>query len=324
MNVSGNVTFYMGDRTNIQNEAENIKAEEVRNKRLEKGSLFIGDMNKDLFSNEILEKKKEARKKAMKVVGDAWESDRQIDNDLQERRDLISALDQENKEAQSQINELNQRQEELMQKFGITEDSQEQKDLELLRREKQMLTGEGESLSREELKYVWKLKAEGLTEYQQRQLALDGEKDHFQTIIDKNNQTIVEENAIIRGIRLERLKHHTMVDAQKQADDILDAASKEVIGILMEEAKEHVDKESEENQEKAEALEEKKEEMNEFIESQQEKREETEEILEEVPVEEILSMSQLKDEVKQEVKKIVSEMKLVAEDIKGAMVDKSL
>ena len=42
--------------------------------------------------------------------------------------------------AQTRINEINQRQEALKEEYGITEDSQEQKDLELLRREKQMLT----------------------------------------------------------------------------------------------------------------------------------------------------------------------------------------
>ena len=43
-----------------------------------------------------------------------------------------------------------------------------------------------------------------------------------------------------------------------------------------------------------------------------------------VTLEEMLHMGQLKDEIKQEIKSIVSEMKLVAEDIKGAMVDKSV
>ena len=96
------------------------------------------------------------------------------------------------------------------------------------------------------------------------------------------------------------------------------------MGMLMEEAKEYVDEKSEENQEKAEKLEEKQEQMEEFIEAQKEKQDETEEIWEEIPVEEILDMGQLKDEVKQEVKKIINNMNLVVEDIKGAMVDESL
>ena len=38
----------------------------------------------------------------------------------------------------------------------------------------------------------------------------------------------------------------------------------------------------------------------------------------------MVELDQLKDEVKQEVQKIVNDMKLVVEDIKGAMVDKTL
>ena len=41
-------------------------------------------------------------------------------------------------------------------------------------------------------------------------------------------------------------------------------------------------------------------------------------------MEELVHMGQLKDEIKQEIKNIVSEMKLVAEDLKGAMVDESV
>ena len=115
-----------------------------------------------------------------------------------------------------------------------------------------------------------------------------------------------------------------MVKARKEAEAILDAASKEIIGMIMEEAKDTIDEESKENQEKAEKLEEIQEEKEAFIEEQKEKREETEELLENMPMEEMLDMGQLKDEIKQEIKNIVSEMKLVAEDIKGALVDESV
>ena len=132
------------------------------------------------------------------------------------------------------------------------------------------------------------------------------------------------ENAIIRGVKLERLKSAPMVKAQNEADAILDAASKEVIGMIMEEAKDTMDEKSKEEQEKAEKLEERREEQEAFIEKQKEKRKETEELLENMPMEELVHMGQLKDEIKQEIKNIVSEMKLVAEDIKGALVDESV
>ena len=142
--------------------------------------------------------------------------------------------------------------------------------------------------------------------------------------IDKNKEEMLVENAIIRGVKLERLKSAPMVKAQNEADAILDAASKEVIGMIMEEAKDTMDEKSKEEQEKAEKLEERREEQEAFIEKQKEKRKETEELLENMPMEELVHMGQLKDEIKQEIKNIVSEMKLVAEDIKGALVDESV
>ena len=90
--------------------------------------------------------------------------------------------------------------------------------------------------------------------------------------------------------------------------------------MIMEEAKDTIDEETKEKQEKAEKLEEKEA----FNEEQKEKHEETEELLENMPMEELVHMGQLKDEIKQEIKNIVSEMKLVAEDIKGALVDESV
>lgn len=325
MNVSKNVVFLRGIQDNKRAKAEETK-EGTRKKQPENTALFAGRMNEDLFSNKILEKKKEAQKKAMQVVGDAWKGERKIDEDLQERRDLINALEGENGEALSEINEINQRQEELKKQYGITKDSKEEKDLELLRREKQMWTnpGAGESLTMEEMRYVQKLRSEGLTDYQKRQLSLDAEKRHFQDIVDENKKKIVEENAIIRGVRLERLKSDPMLKAQEEAEEIKKAAIDEIVGMLIEDAKENIDEESEENRQKAEKLEEEQKKMEEFIEAQKEKRKETDNLLEEMPVEELIGMEPLKEEVKQEVQKIVDNMNLVVEDIKGATVDKTL
>lgn len=318
MKVAKNQAFFIGAQTNEQAKADEIK-------RSKKNNVFAGSMNEDLLPDSILEKKKEAQKKAMQVVGDAWKGDRKIDEDLQQRRDLINALEEENKELLAEVSGISLRQEELKQQYGITEDSKEQQDLELLLREKKMLEpGSKEKLTEGELQYVQKLKAEGLTEYQKRQIELDSEKSHYQSIIDKNKDRIIEENAIIRGVKLERLKRDPMVKAQKEAEEIKEAATDEIMGMLIEAARDHIDEKSEEAQEKADKLEEQQEKMEEFIEAQKEKREETDKLLEKMPVEEMVELDQLKDEVKQEVQKIVNDMKLVVEDIKGAMVDKTL
>lgn len=319
MKISNNQTIFSGESIKKNNQVR-----EGQHKKDEREDFFAGNLNQDLFENKLLEKKREAREKAMKVVGDAFEGDKQIDNDLQERRDKIAALEQENQKLQNQINEISERQDALMEQYGITEDSQEQKDLELLRKKDKWLSGKGEALTKEEFEQVEKLESEGLTEYQKRQREWDAEKKHFQKDIDKNKEEILLENAIIRGTKLERLKNAPMVKAQKEAEAILDASSKEIIDMIMEEAKDTVEEKSKEEQEKAEKLEEKLEEQEAFIEKQKEKREEAEELLEHMPMEEMIHMGQLKDEIKQEIKKIVSEMKLVAEDIKGAVIDKNI
>ena len=319
MKISNHQNVFIGETMKQENLVKG-----KQHKQENRSDFFAGNMNQDLFENKLLQKKKEAQEKALKVVGDAFSGDLEIDNELQERRDKIAALEQENQKLQGQINEITDRQKELMEQYGITADSQEQKDLELLRKKDKWLMGDGPELTKEEVERVAELEKEGLTEYQTRQREWDAEKKHFQKDLDKNKEEILVENAIIRGTRLERLKNDPMVKAQKEADAILDAASKEIIGMIMEEVKDTIDEETKENQEKAEKLEEIQEEKEAFIEKQKEKREETEELLEEMPMEELVHMGQLKDEIKQEIKNIVSEMKLVAEDIKGAMVDESV
>lgn len=319
MRISNDKNIFIGENIKQKNQVR-----EEQHKKEERTDFFAGNLNQDLFENKLLQKKKEAQEKVMKVVGDAFAGDMEIDNDILERREKIAALEQENEKLQSQINDISKRQDELMEQYGITADSQEQKDLELLRKKDRCLRGGREELTREEYERIGELESEGLTEYQKRQREWDAEKEHFQKDLDKNKEEIFVENAIIRGTKLERLKHAPMVKAQKEAEDILDAASKEIIGMIMEEAKDTIDEESKEEQEKAKKLEEIQEEKEEFIERQKEKAEETEELLENMPMEELVHMGQLKDEIKQEIKNIVSEMKLVAEDIKGAMVDESV
>ncbi|MGN0307817.1 MAG: hypothetical protein ACI4DN_06345, partial [Lachnospiraceae bacterium] len=327
MNISKNVTIFAGIESgnSTANKAEGKRGKIAEDKQLKKDSIFAGSLNGELFSDKILEKKKEAQKKAMQVVGDAWTGDQNIDDDLQKRRDLLNKLGKDNAAALREIREISRQQEALKEEYGISDDSKEQQDLELIRRYNRMLSNEmrgklsgGDSLTKGELDYVMKLKAEGLTDYQTKQLQLDEAKSIYQSSVDKNNQTIIEENAVIRGIRLERLKSDPMVSAKHEAKAIREAAADEIVGMVVEQAKEYLDEKKEEADKKGERQEEKQEQLEEFIEAQKEKRKETDEVFEDMPVEEMLDLAQVKNDIKQEVEKIVDKMALVAEDIKGA------
>ena len=101
-------------------------------------------------------------------------------------------------------------------------------------------------------------------------------------------------------------------------------ASKEIIGMLMDEAKENVDEKMEETTEKAEEAKEKKEEQEEKLEEAK-KEEENQDEMYNLSKE----MNKIKKSAEQEnipdiqksVEQIVGELMLTMEDVKGAVVD---
>ncbi len=132
-----------------------------------------------------------------------------------------------------------------------------------------------------------------------------------------------------------------MVDATKEKEDILDAAKDEIYGMLVDEVKDHLDKEMEEEKEKAEEKAEEKKEKEEQIEEIKERIEELERLANPEKAEEekktseqdsdidrqmrnVLEMDAIRTDVKKEVENIADKMKLVAEDLKGLKVDELL
>lgn len=318
MRINDTISIYAGA------EQQNVKNMEQQEKG-KKGSIFAGDLNDNLISNRIEQRRQQAQKKAMKVISDAWAGDKAIDDDIVKRREHIEALRKEMKTSSAGIKEIEETQKQLQEEYGVASDSKEQQDLELLRRKRDLLSGKGgQGMTQEELLYVEKLEAEGLTEYQQRQLELDDEKQIYQDSYDESLKSMKQEAATITAIKLERLKYSPMVDAKKQAEEIEQAAREEILGMLAEDGMDHIEKEQQERQEQAQELKEQKEEQEAFIEAQKEKKEENEERLEELPLEEILYLNQTRTDIRKEVQNIVDKMKLVAEDIKGAAVDENV
>ena len=86
--------------------------------------------------------------------------------------------------------------------------------------------------------------------------------------------------ASISDATLEQLKSRDMEKASDAADEIMDSANKEILGMLIEEGKNNADEKVEEEKEKAEEAADKKEEQDKQIEEAQEKRKNQEEIIE--------------------------------------------
>ena len=300
-----------------------------REKSAGKG-LVLDAGNLNLGTESIEEKRKKAQQMALGIVSEAFNGDKEIDAELDSRRQHIRDLNAENYEYTKELKRIDELRADLVESYGITEDSQEHADLELLRKEQGGLerTAQLPILTKEEKERLAQIKEEGLTDYQQQMLDLDKMQKHWQGELDKNIELIKEENAIISGVKRERLKSHEMVDARKQSDDVLKAASASIIGEIIADAKEHIDDEIAEDKENAEAAEEKAEEMQEKLDEARAERKAKAEQLEEMcelesVLDEVSAINQTENmpDVKKSLESVVNELKLTMQDLAGAVVD---
>ena len=351
-----------------------------------RNTIFMGDLN--VKKDPITQRKQYAQQKALKMVGDAWDVDRKIDQNIQDIRDKLRQLEDEYVENLGYIAEGDAQKEQLRQQYNVAPDSQEQKDLELLQKKADYMRHPDEVTLTEEdrarlkaisgrppetkeevellqrkadaekfgLEVEWTEEEEALlkemegvplTEYQERCLKIDGYQKIYETRNDVIKDQIAAYNGSIRATRLERLKFREMEKAQKKAEEVMEAAGKEIIGMLMEEAKDHVDEEMEETKEEAEEkaeeeasqeekieerkedtakLEQRIEETHRENEAREELRREAEERSREDAVllgdimEAGMGTGSLSD-VKFDVKNMLHKMKLLEEDLKGSIVD---
>ena len=80
----------------------------------------------------IARKRKLAQEKAMRLISRAWDKDKAVAQGLQDKQELIDAKTKKNAERSSQLKDIEMQKQSMQEEYGITADSQEQKDLELL------------------------------------------------------------------------------------------------------------------------------------------------------------------------------------------------
>lgn len=296
MKVNNNINLFVGEQPG------SLAMDGTGKKQEDRKSIFAGNLfgKENSLQDRMAQKKKEAQEKAMKVIRDAFESDKAVSDEIDNLRDNIASLKEDRKNLQDQIAGVQTRRAELAKGYEAGEISEEDYAAEM-------------SSLQEEL--------------QQRLRELD-----------QTDAQIVGLGRSIYEIRNESLKHHTMVDAQGQAEQILDAARDEIVGMAVEGGMDHIDEEAKEREEQAEKLKEEKKEQEERIEEQKEhleekedqieqqreKRQDEENLLEDMLMDEMITFDQMKSDVQSEVQDILKKMKLIEEDIKGAVVDNNL
>ena len=278
-------------------------------------------------TDPIATKKAQVRKKAMKIIGDAFAGESKIDDDMTNRREKIRSLTREIGDSTKAISDIEASRAALQDKFGVSSDSQEQKDLELLAKGVETgFSGSDVRLTKEEEEQIAKIKAAGLTEYQQQSLALKkSEESYVNELADARNE-IQTENAVIRQTKIERLKSNSMGAAFEQADAVMGAASDEIMGMLIAEGKDHIDEKQEEEKKTAEEAADKKKELEEKLQARKDEKNEQEELTKNI-VEAANKQAGGTDSVvqaQQEIKDMMNKLKLVEDDVKGAAVDQGI
>lgn len=341
---------------NFNSAAQERAAERAGRKaqqRNNKATIFAGDLGMNMQNDIVTQRKQRAQKKALKMITDAWNSDRKTDQTIADYQDKVRQCKAEMEENWNQIELRNEWKEKLRQDYGVTENSQEQKDLELLEKEADSnmhyTYSEQVYLTDEEKERLAEIHEQGLTEYQERCLKFHGQQNGFKSANDKLKNEIKAYSDAVAATKLERLKYHDMVDAQEKAEDLMEAASKEAVGLLMGEAKDHMDEELEEQVEEAKKKAEEEAEEEEKVEERKEDREELEARIDEAHArkeeeearrreaeersrEDADLLDSMMDagmggigastaDVKAAIREMLHKMKLLEEDLKGSVID---
>lgn len=266
------------------------------------------------------------QKGAMHAVTGVNRSEKRIDKSMDEIKQRIHMLMEENEEADAFLHEANRKMAQAKTDYDVDPDSQEEKDLDLLKKEYDIKKRRRfDKLTEEEER---RLKEMGEhTEYQKLSMDLYAQADYWKYKMRDNQREIDCAGYVTRAIKIERLKTHAMVDAGKAKEEMMESASKEAVGMLRSEAVKAVDEKAERVEEAAKERNAAKEEQKERIEAAEAKKEEAEAgakaVRENTPgmTEDIVKGSKTVREIDAEIKKVLEEEKLLEEELKGLRIN---
>ena len=278
----------------------------------------------------IDKKRENARKQAMKLVQNAWNRD---EKSAAEQKDLEAQKADKLTEVQKlteQMKNIEETKKNLQEKYGVDPDSKEQKDLELLEKYQNNVTGASyDSFSEEEKERLKELQNTPFTDYQKEVLKQNSVKSALSREVERKNREVAALQEAVTDSTIDQLKSQDMLKAGDAADSIIEASGKEILNMLIQEGRDNIDEDAKEEQEKAEKAQEEKEKKQEKTDDAKEKRKEQEELLKKQTrsdqMEQKLSMQNQSDNqvnhAQKQIQKILKENHLVNEDLKGIEID---
>lgn len=311
-------------RTRSEKKEQVEKAEKENRK-----SIYLGDITQGASQDQVSEKYAIAQKRAIKKILDQLEDDVKIDDDMVAETANVEQMQKDIQGYRDGLAAVQERRDDIRNRYQVDPDSQEQKDLELMQKAEK---GQRDPfnpeymLTDEEKEHLSSLTEK--TMYQEDMLLCDQEEQQFIDRIELAQGKIEESKATVYATEKALLQTHPMVDAMKDADKIMEAANKERIGSLFDEGVDEIEeknaeaqKEMAENKEKA--LEEKIE--REKMEAEEKEREEAEQEMEEsvmaVTVQAMTYGQQTSEAVQANIKNLIQDQILLDVDLKGLRVD---
>lgn len=315
---------------NVNNSDMSIKNSKTGTKKNVK-SISAGNLN-NMTDREfnISQKRKSARKQAMKLISDAWDKDDKAAQNIKNMETEKANIAVKNSDLKSKLKDIDKSQKDLQELYGVDPESQEQKDLELLKKYQDNRNGvSNDKFSKEEVDRLKELQNVPLTEYQKKALMINSSKDAIRSQIDQNDLKAMNKTMSINSAKTEQLKSQGMLKASNAADSIIDAAEKDIFGMLVNEGKQNIDDNMKEQQEEAKKAEEEKEKKQEQIDETKKKHQEEKELLENEQQADKLELdtsikNQTVDhlsEAQQQVEQLMKNNNMVNEDIKGIEID---
>lgn len=253
------------------------------------------------------EKRITQERQALKIKLDQMLSDDEYTQEMNSHLEREAKLRQDSLDNLNEAKAIEDVKKMVKETYGVEDGSEEQQKLEEIEalREKQK---SGAVLTEEESERL--NKRDDLTDYQKLMLEYDDAIDEYTKRAEDSERLAQAHGGAVESMKQALLKVHPMVDASKQANEIIQNALKEEQSTLLAEMKENYDEKVQEEKEKAEEAKEKNEELHNASK-------------EETPGEELQAILEAATDV--ELQRNSNKNKLLLEeDLKGIEVDESV
>jgi len=194
---------------------------------------YAGNLN--LNQDIIAARKINGQKQAIRTILGTFTKELNMDCNMDELRKKQDSIRADMSVYYDKLNSVQKMKDEIRKGYGVSESSEEEKDVNLI------IKGmyNSDSLTDDEKQ---RLKEIGpLTDYQKEILECSKMENFWSRNLQKAQETVNSISWSVNSIQLERDKIHPVLDAKEAAEKILEAASQEVVGLLVEESKEKID-----------------------------------------------------------------------------------